>query len=262
MQGKVWSVRTRLWLFAGVLLLNLGVVGVAFNIFLSKLNWHLNEISTRHLPTVRHMTLLDMVHDGLRAVVLRGIVEGATDKKAGEEVKEEFKEMSSKINEYLDAVANSHLGSGDKAEIDQAKKNIGEYVKGADELISIALSGNRPGAIEKLPHFEELFKILEKDLEKMGEEIEKGANVEVKLADEAAKTSKTVGIVLVAIGFIVGILASMFIISWMVRKFEEVLQGLSGGAEKINEVSTHIANSSVSLSDLPPINATTLDFPS
>ena len=66
MSFKNWTVGKKLWFLAAMSFLILATAEIFNNYNTHKLSTKLNEVAHTQLPSVRNMTLADMMHDGLR----------------------------------------------------------------------------------------------------------------------------------------------------------------------------------------------------
>ena len=129
-----------------------------------------NDLVEVQLPGVSNMILSDMMHDGIRANVYRAILVSKTgseeDKK---ETKEEAEEFAKNINDYVGNLEKLNINPKTREAIAPALPRIAEYVKSANEIVTIALSGDEEKARASLPAFNEKFEALEKELGTLGD---------------------------------------------------------------------------------------------
>jgi methyl-accepting chemotaxis protein len=157
------TIKTKLWFLSALMLANLTIVGVVEFIGLIQIVSQTEEIADVHLPAVRGMTLVDMMHDGIRAVVYRSLAisNSPSHEKEAEEVREEIKEVSKGIETYLSEVSLLKVPAETRAAIEDSRAPLNSYVKVAHEVIALALAGKRPEADALLPRFQEEFEKLE-----------------------------------------------------------------------------------------------------
>lgn len=245
---KNWTISTKLWLLCSLLIFNSLTIG-ALVIYDSKILFsQLHKVSDVQLPSVRNMTLVDMYHDGIRANVYRALAtsEKSTSKEI-EEIETDFKEMSEKISNHLEAILKLDLGSDTKQKIISAKPAIVEYVNSARTVFDFAITQKKSNAINHLPDFNEKFEALEKGLEVLGEDIVQDAEktqVESKsLVEKMALLNK----ILLIFGFIAGVISSFVAGRSLMRSLKQVMMGLTQVTEQIARISQKMYETSGNL---------------
>ena len=195
------------------LLIAVMVVGIGASLAVSlhsqgRLNDELANVGRQQLPAVRSMTNVDMMHDGIRAVVLRAIV-GAEHKDAATvaAAADELKEFEGKVHANLAAIEALRIRQETRAAIAKAKPALDAYTRAADGIMAHAVAGDTARAFASLDGFQQQFDVLEEDLGTLGELIEQDADAAVANADLNAASSRlnTIvllgGVALVALGF-------------------------------------------------------------
>src|SRR5688572_16409162 len=128
-----------LCLFLLGLLGGIGFIGLQST---NSLVGRMDDIAAVQLPAVRNMSLADMMHDGLRAVVYRALlVSVESNPESEKEVREELKEMSDNLREYVGSIEALNVRSETKAAIQQAKPEIEAYAASANEIVQLSFSG-------------------------------------------------------------------------------------------------------------------------
>jgi methyl-accepting chemotaxis protein len=226
MMGKKmnnWSIKKKLIMLCSLLLVLISGLG-GLQVFGSKrLEAKLLNLSRVQLPAVRNMTLTDMMHDGLRAVVYHAFFAGdSSDQAAKVEIAEELKEFSSNITLYMKNIDSLDVQPDTRAAIDAAKPEVEAYVASTEEVVGLVLSGQRNAAIAKLPAFEEEFKKLEEKLGKLGELIEKDSEKSSAEGESLAAENNLIGLVFCLAGLLFGTSLSI----WIVRNLMCTLGGI------------------------------------
>ena len=143
----------------------------------NSLTKNLKNISEVQMPSIRLITLLDMMHDGLRAVVFHSLLVSASkDEDQSVIVKEELKEFTANFHEYLSTLKLLGLNSTIKEALEKVEAPLNEYIQTSSSIVETALSGKAKEAMNELPLFQLSFKKLESQLEVLGELIEKEAD--------------------------------------------------------------------------------------
>jgi methyl-accepting chemotaxis protein len=244
-----WSVKQKLWLSAMLGLVVLGVVQ-SFNTYtLRGLTAHLRVLGHNQLPSVRAMTLVDMMHDGLRAVIYRSILgKVRNDVKEVKEAKAEYLEFSEKLNnEYL----NLKRYTTDHAvinELDASKEAIDRYVRDGSNIILALNDGELDAVYRLLPTYQESFEALETKLAAIGELIEKNAKLSVDESDLAAQRSDRIGLIIAVVGCCIGFLLSTWINLDLSRSLTSNVNVLKEQVHSFNDQFSILTNSSKEIS--------------
>jgi hypothetical protein len=131
---KNLSLQGKFWIFSGFFLLILLLsTGLSYR-SASELGAQTRELAVVQLPAVRTMTLIDMMHDGLRAVVLDGY-RGALEKddQVLEHVVEESREKGDLMKRYLNELDALPLASAIAAEVDKSRVGKEDRHGGCDQ---------------------------------------------------------------------------------------------------------------------------------
>ncbi len=252
------TTKKKLYLLSFVLLANVGLIGGAGYWFSKGSQLHIIDLSQKQIPNVQNVTLLDMMHDGLRAVAYRAIISYNASKEEKDSIQEEVNEFSKNINEYLAVIEKNVTEPETKADIETTKPHLEAYVKDAGELVSVALSGKQVEALKLMPKFQDSFKKLEENLEKLGEKVEHAAQEETKLASSFSEQNEKTSLALMIFGLIVGALSSFWIIKDLTKTLGQIIHELEDESSSINARSTDVNSSSQSLSQATTEQATAI----
>lgn len=256
---KNWTIKSKIILLSASLLVLTLVLGAVQYYGSSKLQSHLENISNVQLPAVRSMTLVDMMHDGIRAVVYRALYEADHgDLDAKKEVASELEEMTGNISTYIGAIDKLDIASETRKAIDDSKAEIEAYVKSSEKITALALAGKTQLAINNLPQFNDAFSSLEEKLEKLGELIEKNAEDEKNLSVKSANTVSTVGVALIGFGILFGLILSFFTIRDVMRTLTSVITELASTSQEVTSASSQSASLAQSLSESSTQQASSL----
>ena len=129
------------------------------------LSHYLHDTVSNQLPAVRLITLCDMMHDGLRAVVYSSIVVAASkDESKKAEVTTELKEFSDNFTTYLAELKKLELDKSVVAEITKVEPDLKAYIAEASKIVQFSLSGDVKSAVDSLEGFQKSFEALEVSL--------------------------------------------------------------------------------------------------
>ncbi|MCB9747508.1 MAG: methyl-accepting chemotaxis protein [Candidatus Omnitrophica bacterium] len=230
----------------------IGLMGIFIAIFvisglitlksIRTLNKGLIEIAEVQMVAVRDMTLADMMHDGLRAILYRALVEYKNPDSV-EEIRAEVKEFIADFHNYIAEIENLPISDSIKAAITEAKPALQKYTDVTDEVVGLALSGKAEEAYAGLGRFTDSFEELEEGLFKLGELIEQGAEETVKKDKAVGQSAVTMVLLLTTISIVVGVLG--FLLSQtiakslvrMVESFRDISQGEGDLSRRINVTS-------------------------
>jgi methyl-accepting chemotaxis protein len=247
---QAWSIKAKLNVLSISLLGLLGIVGGVEFLGSTKLVKTLNNLGSVQLPAVRNMTLADMMHDGLRAVVYRALIaaDGATEEER-KEISEESKEMSENFNTYISAIDALEIQESTRIAIHETKPAMEDYLKISQEIVALSQNGEKKLILEKLPEFRASFTLLEGKMEDLGELIEKDAEATKKSGEELASTFKIISLILIGSGLLIGILASVATIRNLSKTLSDVIDRLVHSSSEIMIASQQGINSASQLSE-------------
>lgn len=209
----------------------------------------IKDLSEVQLPGVSNMTLADMMHDGIRANVLSAIL--ASKQKNPEEIKSiksESVEFAQNIRNYVHALQKINLRVETKAAINPALPRIESYVKAAEEIVDVALSGDEIKARGMLPMFTEKFEALEKELEILGDLIRTDVETSAVKGPIMQKKAMYSNIAALIIGIILLIFFSS-VISSQQKQLGYIIKSLNLESEKISSTSVILTKLSQNLSE-------------
>ena len=183
---------------------------------------------------LRNQMTADMLHDGLRSVVLTAIEakEIHVDQAA---VSEELKQMTTKVNEVVEANTKLPLPEHILKQLANVRGPLDDYVTTANRLVSLA-QNDRPQAIAEMPEFTKKFEALEVALAKTGDSIEAEADEINAEGDQfAAKVSIISGVAFLA--GLAGAAGAMLFVLWgIMRPFsliERAMTALATGNKNV-----------------------------
>ena len=173
------SVVRKLQLIVGTVRLGLLVVVALGMRSASGLGQELSRVGRQQLPAVRNMTLVDMMHDGIRAGVYGLLLADARQDDAAKAASAaELQELCDNLNGYIGAIDQLELMPSTRAAIDAARPAIAAYIATAQSMSGQAAAG--------MAEFERQFDVLEEKLEALGELIEQDADNAVAAGEALA----------------------------------------------------------------------------
>lgn len=244
------SVTKKLILLSGFLLLNLAVGEMISRSNTKRLANTLRGATSVYFPAARNATLLDMMHDGIRASAYHALIV-STSKNASEreEVRKEFTEMATNITVYLDKLDKLPLDTDVVQALKESRPLVGTYVRDSEELVDAALAGNSREAFALVPKVQNSFEHLEETLGKLGDLIEEDAKEAEASGLAAAETAEARGLQLLAFGLIFGTLFSVWIVRSLLKTFANVITALASESSRVNQAALDVSAASKSLSE-------------
>jgi methyl-accepting chemotaxis protein len=246
--------------FAAILLLILCTLGLVAIRSTNKLSSLIREVSDVQMVAVREMTLVDMMHDAIRASTYAAIIasqNGETERFG--EIRKELAEHSGAVQQYLGNLDSLPLQAETKQAIAKSRAPLKVYTDSAELITKLAFGKQLPSAFARLPEFQNHFESLEKELEALGELIEADAK---ETRDQAVHVSKnsnaTVSGTLVG-GILLGLLASALLIRRLSRTLRALVTRVSQESSKVQHGSEQINASSENLSTATQRQAAALE---
>lgn len=242
------TVTQRLWILCGTFMAIMTVTTGIGLWSVQNLNAEIEDARNVDIPAIRNATLVDMMHDGIRATVFRAIVaSGSKDEKEIQEIKNESEEMGKNIKGNLKNLENLNLPVATKTLLEKAKPRIDVYVDASYEVVELALKGKAARALEKLPSFQEKFEALEKDLGTLGEAIKIDSEQSNTQSKNQSERAKWIGIGVLIVGLVFGGLLSTYIVAELSTTLRGVAKTLSIESGQVSKTSQTLNESAQSL---------------
>jgi methyl-accepting chemotaxis protein len=183
---------------------------------------------------LRNQMTADMLHDGLRSVVLTAISAGELNT-SQEDVAAELKRMTADMNEVVAENAKLALPSHIIKELADVKGPLDDYVASANRVVHLAAT-DRAQAIAEMSEFSKKFTALEGVLARVGDSIEAAAQQTNEAADRFAARVSVVSILAFLIGIAGAAGAMLFVLRGIMRPFSLIERAMSGLAQGQTDV--------------------------
>ncbi len=207
------------------------------------LSHYLHDTVSNQLPAVRLITLCEMMHDGLKAVVYSSIVAAASkDESKKNEVMGELKEFSENFKKYLAELKKLELDKSVVVEITKVEPDLTAYIEEASKIVSFALSGNVKNAVDSLESFQKSFESLEASLGSLGDLVEKFSKASMAASFEFEERNDLVLKSAFVIGLIVGLLAFVYVSRKLSYSMNHVSHGINKNADDLSNLTKVLAN--------------------
>ena len=255
---KNLSIKTKTFFLSLILMGVLIAIGGVSMYALDHLGKSLTTVSMQSLPAVRNMTLVDMMHDGVRAVVYRSLL-ASTDEKAS--VEEEYKEFSENISLYIANIEKLGLDQKLNDEIKKSHPAIVNFQESGRKVVTTAMSGDKDGANLLMPAFMKSFEELEVRLETLGEMIEAEATKQSEQGQKYAADLTKLTLYMVIAGLLISVIVSFLaykFISGLTTNLASITSGLKDEATQIVDTSKNMATVAGRLSEASTEQAASL----
>lgn len=205
-----FSIKAKLNTLIGAFIFLFIVIGIVSFNTVTKLEKAISNLSEEDIPALRAQSNIDMMHDGLRAIVYR-VLHEANNQEERAAIKDELKEFQEKMQTNLAELEKVDLSAEIKQAIASAKPDVESYIQMSSVIVNLVLEGKVEEVAAQMPMFKEKFSVLEESLGKLGDLIEKNTvedDKENKVIMQVAETSLGLmiglSIVLGIVGFIIG----------------------------------------------------------
>ncbi|XGC80700.1 methyl-accepting chemotaxis protein [Bdellovibrio bacteriovorus] len=241
-----FTLKTQLWMLCGGFLVILLLVAIISNFSSSHLTTQFDNVANVQLPAVRNMTLADMMHDGLRSVVLASLVAAESKDEQGlKEAIEEAKAKAADFTAYLENLERLPLNQDTRAAILETKPRMNTYIEQTNKIVQSASNEGYESAKTLLPEFDKSFKDLEGRMETLGELIEKDA----AKAHASGGIYTTLNIVISIIGVLFCLVFGSFITIGLIKT-------MNAFSQKIHHAGSSLETASFQLSSASQVLAT------
>jgi methyl-accepting chemotaxis protein len=240
---KTRPISQRLGFLSGMLLLLMTVVGTMGYKTSSELATRLVSISETYLIAVDSMSMVDMMHDGIRANAYGAILFAQNhEKELLADAKAEAQEFKKNITENLAIIDGLPLSDELKASLKQANSGLGGYLESSALIVDLAVAGKVAGALAVMPAMEKQFKILEESLGALGDNIAKESKSAAQVGDAHGQIALSAGIML--FGLITGIVLSLLVIRSINKEFAGIIGNLGKESKNLGQSADKVSQSS------------------
>ncbi len=250
------TLKKQMWLLVLGFIVVLVSVGILSFVNSSTLMRNFDNVAEVQLPAVRYMTLADMMHDGLRAVARGALLAAKTNDKAGlDEAMTEVKEMSENFKSYIEKLRALDLQPDTRAALSNILPAMHNYIEQSESIVNLSANQGFDVGILKLPEFEKSFKVLEGEMEKLGNLIEKDAGT----VHNSGSSLRTVNLVTAIVGALICIIFGAVLIHKLGRRIGEIAQGVHQTGGELNDSSRSLTETSTLLASGATQSAASLE---
>jgi methyl-accepting chemotaxis protein len=210
------------------------------------LHFELTSVTKKQLPATRAITLADMYHDGIRAVVMKSLYDLESNQL--EALDEDVKETAEKKNEFTKLLAELEqlpLSTERKDEIKEVQSEANGYSELALTTVTAAKNSQHDQVKSYYVEFEKKFDSLEASLAKMGTSIE----AEAKSAGTGGEDIVKSVILYSVYGLVLSLLVAVGIYFWTKKSFDNILIKLFGLSSKMSQLAEVLSSESAKVKD-------------
>lgn len=235
-----FSIKKRLFAFVAIMLIGLAAITAITVPVILSLSKQVQVVSEVDIILARNIALLDMMHDGVRGILLKSLV--ASEKKELETYNgsvQEFNEFKQNFKKYLLVIKSLPLEKKIQDLIGKAESDIVSYVSVAENVLRTAYQQEHALQHPSLPEFNAAFLKLEKNLILLGNTVEKSVSDRAQSSRERTQSViliisiliPAIALLLIAIGYLI-----IKSVSEPMQKMAESIQRIASGnlTEKID----------------------------
>lgn len=197
---------------------------------------NLTQVSQVELPATKALSNADMMHDGIRAVVLEGFYNDFLGKhELLPEVVREAEEKSKFFLEQMSLLESLPLKEEIKTDLRNVKKKVEEYGQIGVLTVQALSSGDKSRANIKKNEFDDTFRELEGSLENLNDKISADAQL---TSDSGKKIVEVMAVVSVA-GLVICLIFSWWLyknLRVVLFKITERIENSVGSSVRISEI--------------------------
>ncbi|WP_374034592.1 methyl-accepting chemotaxis protein [Bdellovibrio bacteriovorus] len=251
-----WTLRKRLLFLCGGFIVVLMGVAVLSYVNSTTLMNQFDNVAKVQLPAVRNMTLADMMHDGLRSVVLASLL--AAEGNEAENLKaiaQETEEKAGDFQRYLQALEELPLNESTRRAIVETKPEMERYIAQTRKIVGLAGTQGYRAALSELEDFNKSFKVLEEKMEELGGLIEKDA----ERAHQSGAGLRTLNVVVAVLGVLFCLVGGMLVTQSLVSRMTRFAANIESSGDSLDETSAHLNRASQDLAQGATQSAASLE---
>ncbi|MFZ4402706.1 MAG: HAMP domain-containing methyl-accepting chemotaxis protein [Pseudobdellovibrionaceae bacterium] len=256
---RSWGIKIQLYSLTGVLVLGLifvGSLGVYSTIDLSR---KLQNVIENDLPLVRDLTLVDMVHDGVRGASLQAYLGAMTDTDENiDTATKTLAEHEKNVKELLIGMKQLKATAIFTEKLKDVEPELMGYLNLSHAVIVAAKQKDKDLVKNKFAEFEKSFEALEEKLGNMGEYYEQESKQNFSVILSNSDRLKMISIVSLIVALTSGIVLAFVIARSIVKSLTEITKTLVVGAEDLARAIQSLTSTSTELSSASAQQASAL----
>jgi methyl-accepting chemotaxis protein len=185
----------------------------------------------------------------LRVVMIYSLVNRFALDKDISSVLGTVKEMDTKIKGLIDNYEKTVTSDQERDLVNRIKKNHEQYLVNCDKMVGLAAAGKRDEAMAVIQVANPLGQAITGDLEKLNEGEMKQAKQRAEDNSRIANRAVWLGGIITILGMVLAVGLGLLISVSITRPINQVVSGLSDGAEQVSAASSQVASSSQILAE-------------
>lgn len=184
------KLKTQLIAISAGLSAGLLIVGTTGVLTTRQLSQNLHDVVNQSLPLIRKLTLIDMVHDGVRGYVVEtNLAVIQKDRGRVEQAQKGIHEHAQNVEKYFAEILKLELSEALRNKVLSSQKEMASYLHSAQDFAQAALSAKvNPQELEaRWKDFEKEFEALEKSLGDLGDYFEKTNEKDLESKTDSAE---------------------------------------------------------------------------
>ncbi len=221
---KKLSLTKRLFIMGLCFMFGMLMVGITGIQSSKTLSGYLERVVHSDLPLVRNLTLIDMVHDGVRGATIEAMLGVAAHQPAHiSEAEKALEQHTKSVQEEFKLIHDLKLNSSESEKLANAESGMKDYLAKAKQVIEIAKSGETASINAEFEKFQNQFEVLEKSLAELAEtiQLEKKNYSDTALANARGEQQKSI------IVLIFSLLLGTGMFGFITRSLKRFLMGIS-----------------------------------
>lgn len=250
------AIRYQLWLILIVFIGPFIAIGAVSLYNTKSMQAQIKQVTEHNLPAVRNITLADMMHDGIRAVVLEAMLSSERNEKDKlEELSKEVHEKGNDFISYVEELEKISFSQETSTLLKKTELEVRAYAEIAVKLVHSYDSLSEEKKQEVFGYFESKFKLLEVEMEKLGDAVEK----EAQLANADSDAIMMINAGLTIAGVIISLVFFLIIYRNAMNLFSDIIGKISLSGDQVAQVSSELSEASHSLASGATQSAASLE---
>lgn len=189
------------------------------------------QVSAKIANARNEQAYADMMHDALRAVVLRSFFDSSQGGVAEKEVKAELSEVATEFKEHLQNIQQMDVPQSVKTAVSELGPDLESYIESGQSMVDQAYT-NLAKARASYPEFQKAFEVLEDDMASLNDQISAVIKENVKSSEATIATAKTLQVLIMMAGLILSSVMMFF----LARNIKSDLELLAGRLKCLSDV--------------------------
>ena len=249
------NIPTQLLVMGSVTTLLFFPAGIYSVTAMSELGKTVEEGAEVHVPLTRNLAMADMMHDGIRALVLESsLARLKSDQARIDELGAEVKEYSKKMIEYIEETEKLNLPPESIAKLEKAALGVRKYGSVAIETWNKTKTGTPQEVDAGIKEFNASFEAVEEELGAAGDSLAEYSSGQLKKGQQTSKEANTMIKIILAASLLLSAAISFVLsrsstgrLKASIGNLQKLMGSLSGTSRKVGAESATVSSSAVTL---------------